>query len=324
MSMISNTSPRLPQKTCGLFDTGLAGDAAVVASLPALQANQEPSVKVEVLDPAAAAVEGLKSWAIGLCPDPAAVGQGKEAEVSQAPLNFLSGGDAFIAAEGNQLVSNDNDGLEDWGLDFLDPLGGLDDPAMDAFMDLGPLLGNNLLDVVPEAAEPAPVLPSQPEQQGYQFAEVEPVIQFSTVHEPAFTAVTEPVIKAEPEPVSKAKGRKRKRQSSNESKAPATKVKKVAAATVESQDPSFDHDYVSQSTSSGRADNMDKQTARRIKNNIASKRSREQRKQKFAEMDDEAEKLEIENERLRIKIVELEKMAKEMKAVLVAKMAGKC
>jgi len=61
-----------------------------------------------------------------------------------------------------------------------------------------------------------------------------------------------------------------------------------------------------------------------IKNNIASKRSREQRKQKFAEMDDEAEKLEIENERLRIKIVELEKMAKEMKAVLVAKMAGKC
>lgn len=67
----------------------------------------------------------------------------------------------------------------------------------------------------------------------------------------------------------------------------------------------------------------DKHTMRRIKNNVASKKSREQRKQKFADLDLEASVLIETNEKLRQKIIELEKASKEMKAMLVSKMIGK-
>lgn len=67
----------------------------------------------------------------------------------------------------------------------------------------------------------------------------------------------------------------------------------------------------------------DKYRVRREKNNIASKRSREIRKRKFVDMEQEAERLEEENKRLEVRIVELEKLAKQMKEILVAKMAGK-
>ncbi|KAJ8307040.1 hypothetical protein KUTeg_015124 [Tegillarca granosa] len=50
---------------------------------------------------------------------------------------------------------------------------------------------------------------------------------------------------------------------------------------------------------------------RREKNNIASKRSRETRKMKFKDMELEAVRLVEENQNLKVKIVELEKMAKE-------------
>lgn len=62
---------------------------------------------------------------------------------------------------------------------------------------------------------------------------------------------------------------------------------------------------------------------RREKNNIASKRSRETRKMKFKDMELEAVRLVEENENLKVKIVELEKMAKEMKTVLIQKLANK-
>lgn len=68
---------------------------------------------------------------------------------------------------------------------------------------------------------------------------------------------------------------------------------------------------------------LDKQSIRRIKNNVASKRSREQRKNKFLAMDKEAEDLEVRNAELREKIVELERLAADMKAKLVAKMAAR-
>lgn len=107
--------------------------------------------------------------------------------------------------------------------------------------------------------------------------------------------------------------------------------------------PQLDHDYTSKvfelpSTSAAAEKNhelvvevdteasigvLDKQSIRRQKNNIASKRSREQRKQKFSDLDREAEELVVKNEALRKKIAELEKVAKEMKALLVAKMSGK-
>lgn len=66
-----------------------------------------------------------------------------------------------------------------------------------------------------------------------------------------------------------------------------------------------------------------KYVERRIKNNIASKRSRHIRKMKFVEMESEAERLVIENQRMRSKIEELEQLAKEMKAALINKLAEK-
>lgn len=61
---------------------------------------------------------------------------------------------------------------------------------------------------------------------------------------------------------------------------------------------------------------------RRIKNNIASQRSREIRKMKFSQMETEADRLVGENQRLRDKIELLENLAKEMKASLISKIAG--
>lgn len=62
---------------------------------------------------------------------------------------------------------------------------------------------------------------------------------------------------------------------------------------------------------------------RRDKNNEASRRSRQIRKQKYIEMDKEAQELEVKNEALRKKIIELEALAKTMKATLIKKMTDK-
>ena len=62
---------------------------------------------------------------------------------------------------------------------------------------------------------------------------------------------------------------------------------------------------------------------RRVKNNIASRRSREIRKMKFSEMDEEANRLVVVNSELRVRIEEMEKVAKDMKALLVQKLAAK-
>ena len=62
---------------------------------------------------------------------------------------------------------------------------------------------------------------------------------------------------------------------------------------------------------------------RRQKNNVASKRSRETRKQKFVSMEQQAVELEADNERLELKITELEQLAKEMKEILIQRMVAK-
>lgn len=67
----------------------------------------------------------------------------------------------------------------------------------------------------------------------------------------------------------------------------------------------------------------DKYKERRRKNNIASRRSREIRKQKFVDMEIEADNLESENRKLEAKIVEMERLAKEMKAILVKSLVNK-
>lgn len=68
---------------------------------------------------------------------------------------------------------------------------------------------------------------------------------------------------------------------------------------------------------------VDKYRERRDKNNEASRRSRQIRKNKFVEMDKEANDLESRNESLRKKIIELEALAKTMKAMLIKKMTDK-
>jgi hypothetical protein len=60
---------------------------------------------------------------------------------------------------------------------------------------------------------------------------------------------------------------------------------------------------------------------RRRKNNIASKRSRETRKQKFTAMEQQAIDLEKANEDLRAKVTQLEELAKEMKDALIKRLA---
>jgi hypothetical protein len=60
---------------------------------------------------------------------------------------------------------------------------------------------------------------------------------------------------------------------------------------------------------------------RRKKNNVASKRSREIRKNKYVEMDEQAVELEKANEELRKKIEQLERLTLAMKDALVAKLS---
>jgi hypothetical protein len=67
---------------------------------------------------------------------------------------------------------------------------------------------------------------------------------------------------------------------------------------------------------------VERKTLRRIKNNIASRRSRETRKSKFQAMEDEAIALEKKNKELSQKVIELEAMTKHMKALLVQRLSG--
>lgn len=64
-----------------------------------------------------------------------------------------------------------------------------------------------------------------------------------------------------------------------------------------------------------------KYVQRRIKNNIASRRSRQTRKQKFLDMESQAEQLEEANEKLQQQVAELEKITKIMKDALVQRLA---
>lgn len=64
----------------------------------------------------------------------------------------------------------------------------------------------------------------------------------------------------------------------------------------------------------------EKYVERRSKNNIASKRSRETRKQKFSTMEEEVESLQERNQELEAKVHELEAMAKDMKAMLIQRL----
>lgn len=97
----------------------------------------------------------------------------------------------------------------------------------------------------------------------------------------------------------------------------------------------LDHDYITKIPRMSKVNPQDeiveekgkapekKYVERRIKNNIASKRSRYIRKMKFVEMESEADRLIQENQKMRLKIEEMETLAKEMKSALINKLAEK-
>lgn len=68
--------------------------------------------------------------------------------------------------------------------------------------------------------------------------------------------------------------------------------------------------------------NDSKYLERRRKNNIASRRSRETRKQKFRGMEEQVIDLEAKNDELRQKVAELEKLTKSMKDILVKRLVN--
>lgn len=67
----------------------------------------------------------------------------------------------------------------------------------------------------------------------------------------------------------------------------------------------------------------EKYRTRRDKNNVASKRSRETRKQKYVYMEEKATELEKSNASLKVKIEQLEALTKQMKEALVQRLANK-
>jgi len=89
----------------------------------------------------------------------------------------------------------------------------------------------------------------------------------------------------------------------------------------------FDESTTSESCSGTEAERMPRSAVkttkyleRRKKNNIASKRSRETRKNRFLEMEVQANELEGENDKLRDRIEKLEKLTQQMKEVLVKRL----
>jgi hypothetical protein len=67
----------------------------------------------------------------------------------------------------------------------------------------------------------------------------------------------------------------------------------------------------------------EKYVQRRQKNNVASKRSRETRKQKYVNIEQQSIDLETANAELRHKVTELEALAEEMKQILIQRMVAK-
>ena len=109
----------------------------------------------------------------------------------------------------------------------------------------------------------------------------------------------------------------------------ATRKRTASDAFSEASNPDHD-DYttkfkkptvVTETTLAGPS--VEKHSSRRVKNNIASKQSRLNRKQKYVEMEDQAVILVEENKKLRKKAEKMEELTKEMKKILVERMVQK-
>jgi len=341
--MISSISQRLPRKISGLFDTGFAGSAFDITS------SFDQSIPADI-------DESLFTFA-DYSPNTNIVTESKESSstVFRNDMDMKTN-----LASAPELIDLDFDLMDPLGgLD--DPLG---NDNLDAFVNLDSFLmentflyddGQSALKQESEVQKPVPTdLFATP-------AEVKPVIQIPFAGTSYFDEVFAPIASSSTK-VNRSSPKssyKRKAEIPAEPLA-GTSGYKLAKVT---NDAKVDHDYISKgqtslvpqiaskelgkskvskqiklSTSSGDIEidqlstievtgldkTVDKQTIRRLKNNVASKRSRQQKKVKLAEMDQEAENLIVENERLRKLIIELEAQAKEMKAKLVAKMTGQC
>ena len=90
---------------------------------------------------------------------------------------------------------------------------------------------------------------------------------------------------------------------------------KIKHKKLEDSAPSLTSDTESETGSNFGAN--DKHIMRRLKNNVASRRSRQTRKQKYVDMEKKAVELEAANIELRDRVTMLEKLAKEMKDELI-------
>lgn len=338
--MISSISLRSFPKTCGLFDTGFAGDDQQITSI-------EPIAPADV----------LSEFDLG----------GQYSSISLIDPSHLDSDDvAGSLIKGSQLQSNPTLDEDNWDLlDDLsaDPLG---DDSLDAFINLDKyLIGNSFFDedgnLVKDIEEVNPVISIPTIQECDQNASelmpksVATMVQNTEEMVSCSSASVDVTAHVELTVTGKQTPCKRKRKAKSGSV--KTSLFEILDSTADNQ---LDHDYSSKrlklSVKTGSTTNsynscdnieaplvtvidsvnmceanpstsmeppLDKQSLRRLKNNVASKRSREQRKQKFVDMDKEAEELVIKNDKLRKKIVELEELAAEMKKVLVSKMAGK-
>lgn len=325
--------------TCGLFDTGFAGDAADVASL---------DFGVSDID------QSLFSYQDGGSSSYSVPDSHMDLPPKPAVLNEPS-----VAVEPEQQQLAPAFGLDDWSLDMLDPLAGLDDPlgdsSLDAFVDLDSFFMGATTAELGDQQQQSHMIHQEP-------VEVKPVINFDALDLPS--VVTDSLLEPSTSAAAVAEIRKNiektKVTSRKRKMVPAVETSMFKVPAVMLEDHQYGHDYVptqSQqenitfdtvekntamkrgrfsstasmnsevSSTSGDLEEievktMDKTTIRRIKNNIASKRSRQQKKSMLVAMEEESEQLIVTNAQLKIKIVELEQMAKDMKQQLIAKMAG--
>ncbi|CAG5118528.1 unnamed protein product [Candidula unifasciata] len=315
--MVSSTSLRSPQKTCGLFDIGFAGGDADVTSLD-LNAPTDNLFSLNYLNSASFATSDTPAGGEA-CAD------GKLESFQQFTMDTFDMLDPLADLETDQLM---DDSLEAFiNLDqFLLGDTFLDDITDVKFADV-PTVDNNM--TLP-TVDTEFFLPQEPNASKSRKRKAESEIVTAKPFKTSMfeIPVCEKIVRVEVNPQIDhdytAKHRKMSVTSENTSECRtnsdniSTNKSVVEAISMQESCTSSDSMFsVADDTTA------DKHTMRRIKNNVASKKSREQRKQKLSDLDQEAEMLVQANEQLRRKILELEKASKEMKAMLVSKMIGK-
>lgn len=357
--MVSSTSLRLARKTGGLFDIGPAGsDVADTASFDVSipEYFDQPLFTLEEVN------SNLNATSFEFSIPEDLVQPFLTLENADSNLNtslptedFLGPPSTSVSYAPGKIETSSSEALLDLNFDLLDPLGGLDDPLADENLDAFINLDSFLIQDYEFGSQSSKTVEVKPVidlfAKPHAFAEENipqagPSWMDNSVFQETLTA-TSTISKK----VTSTVGRKRKAKSAtNNIEKHVFKFASDHDYTTKGQEmfDSFepsekDSDKIVGGTSkqliissfeqceiisvptlnvNDMDTSIDKQKIRRIKNNVASKRSREQRKKKLSDLDLEAESLITANAELRLKITELEKKAKEMKTLLVAKMTG--